>query len=83
MLLGFGAAWPLSVYKSYHSKTNKGKSIYFIYAIFGGYLSGITYKITSNYDWVVVLYIVNTIIIGVDILLYHRNKRYDIIHNSS
>jgi len=29
MLVCFGAAWPFSIYKSYTSRSNAGKSIFF------------------------------------------------------
>ena len=45
--------------------------------IFVGYLSGITYKITANYDAVIYLYIANTVIISADIFLYFLNQKYE------
>ncbi len=77
MLVCFGAAWPLSVYKSYKSKTNRGKSIYFIIVILVGYISGIIHKYYFNYDEVVILYVINAAIICVDIFLYFVNRRYE------
>ena len=77
MLICFGAAWPLSVYKSYKSKTNKGKSIYFMIVIFLGYVSGIIHKYFFNYDEVIILYLINIIIIAIDIFFYFVNKKYE------
>lgn len=77
MLVCFGAAWPLSVYKSYKSKTNRGKSIYFIIIILVGYVSGIIHKFYFNYDEVIILYIINAAMISVDIFLYFVNSRYE------
>ncbi|HEU64162.1 MAG: hypothetical protein KR126chlam4_00639 [Candidatus Anoxychlamydiales bacterium] len=76
MLICFGAAWPFSVYKSYKSKSIKGKSIAFSYVIFIGYIAGILHKIFHDYDWVIYLYIFNSILVFIDILLYYRNKKY-------
>jgi len=39
MLICFGAAWPLSIYKSYVSRTTAGKSVIFLYVIFAGLYS--------------------------------------------
>lgn len=75
MLICFGAAWPLSVYKSHKTKTNKGKSLAFLYTIFIGYLSGIAYKTFYNYDWVIYLYIFNVCFISLDIVLFYKNKK--------
>ena len=36
MLLCFGMSWPISVYKSFRSKSTKGKSVVFIVAIILG-----------------------------------------------
>jgi len=75
MLICFGAAWPISVYKSHKTKSNKGKSLAFLYIIFIGYIAGIIHKIFYNFDMVIYLYIFNVLFVLVDIVLYHRNKR--------
>lgn len=75
MLICFGAAWPMSVYKSHKTKSNKGKSVAFLFTILIGYLSGITYKIFYNYDWVIYLYILNVSLVALDIVLFYRNKK--------
>ncbi|NGX63054.1 MAG: hypothetical protein KR126chlam6_00460 [Candidatus Anoxychlamydiales bacterium] len=75
MLICFGAAWPFSVYKSYKTKSIKGKSIIFLYVIFLGYIAGILHKTFYHFDLVIYLYIFNSLMVLVDILLYHKNKR--------
>ncbi|MBA4719373.1 MAG: hypothetical protein HRO68_09875 [Nitrosopumilus sp.] len=75
MLVCFGVAWPFSVYKSYRSKTNKGKSVYFMIIIFVGYVSGIIHKYFFNYDEVIILYVINVVVIAIDIILFFVNKR--------
>ncbi|AZO94440.1 hypothetical protein [Halocella sp. SP3-1] len=74
MLLCFGAAWPLSIYKSYTSRDNSGKSISFLYIILIGYIAGIIHKLFYNYDLVIYLYILNFLMVVTDIMLYYRNK---------
>lgn len=74
MLLCFGAAWPVSIYKSYKSKSNQGKSVFFLYIVFLGYLSGITHKLLFNYDYILYLYILNGLMVLTDIILYYRNR---------
>ncbi|MBA4719420.1 MAG: hypothetical protein HRO68_10140 [Nitrosopumilus sp.] len=81
MLLCFGAAWPFSVYKSYKSKTNKGKSVYFMMIIFLGYVSGIIHKYFFNYDEVIILYVINAVVICADIILFFVNKRHEKINS--
>ena len=74
MLICFGAAWPVSIYKSYKSRTNDGKSLLFLIIVAIGYLSGVTHKLIYNFDLVIYLYIANAIMVLADIALYYRNK---------
>lgn len=74
MLICFGAAWPVSIYKSYKSRTNDGKSLLFLIVVAIGYLSGVTHKLIYNFDLVIYLYIANAIMVFADIALYYRNK---------
>ncbi len=77
MLICFGAAWPVSIYRSYKSRVTSGKSIGFLIIIEIGYLSGIAYKVSSNMDHVVWLYVLNAVMVLVDICLYRRNYRLE------
>ena len=77
MLVCFGAAWPFSIYKSYRSKSNRGKSVVFLFIVFIGYIAGILHKVLFNYDLVIVLYGINAVMVSVDILLYFRNRKHD------
>jgi len=74
MLICFGAAWPMSVYKSHKTRSNEGKSIAFLFTIFIGYVAGILHKIFYNYDWVLYLYLFNQLFVILDIILFFRNK---------
>ncbi|MFH1672994.1 MAG: hypothetical protein ABIF87_06170 [Pseudomonadota bacterium] len=77
MLVCFGAAWPSSIYKSYRSRTAKGKSVWFLYIVFAGYVAGTMHKLFHSVDWVICLYIANGIMVLIDILLYYRNRTID------
>lgn len=77
MLVCFGAAWPLNIYKSYKSRTAAGKSILFQWAILVGYICGITHKILYSRDVVLYLYILNFAMVAVDTVLYFRNRQLD------
>ncbi|TGE36357.1 hypothetical protein E4K67_20740 [Desulfosporosinus fructosivorans] len=74
MLICFGAAWPLSIYKSYTSRSIKGKSVSFLIVILIGYVAGILNKIFNQYDAVVYLYLLNFIMVLIDLLIYFRNS---------
>lgn len=75
MLLCFGAAWPLNIYKSLTTKSVEGKSVLFLYAIEIGYVSGIIHKYLYSRDIVMALYVLNFTMVFTDILLYYRNLR--------
>lgn len=76
MLLCFGAAWPFSIWKSYTSRSNQGKSLSFMLIVVAGYVSGVIYKVFYNFDAVLYLYILNTVFVLIDIGLFFRNKRF-------
>ncbi|MDZ7371007.1 MAG: hypothetical protein ONB12_07555 [candidate division KSB1 bacterium] len=75
MLLCFGLAWPFSIYKTYTSRRNEGKSVIFLYAVLIGYAGGVIHKLLYSRDAVIALYSLNGIMVFIDILLYHRNER--------
>jgi len=75
MLFCFGFAWPFNIYKSYKARANVGKSLLFLIVIWTGYLFGIFYKALSpEHDFVLWLYVINIIMVSMDIVLYYRNK---------
>ena len=85
MILSFGASWPLNVIKSYKARTAKGKSVMFLLLIFFGYIAGITSKFMNEAymaqfaeKWYVLFfYFLNLIMVGIDLILYFRNRALD------
>ncbi len=77
MLLCFGAAWPVNIYKSIKSRTSKGKSVFFMYLVIIGYISGVIHKLIYNPDIVMYLYILNLIMVSIDAALFFRNRALD------
>jgi len=85
MILSFGASWPLNVMKSYKARTTKGKSLPFLCLIFFGYIAGIASKLLNEVymseigqKWYVLFfYVLNLIMVGVDLCIYARNYRLD------
>lgn len=75
MLLCFGSAWPFSIYRSWHSRRNEGKSIAFLSIVLVGYAAGILHKILYSFDAVFYLYVLNTLMVLADMLIFLRNKR--------
>ena len=76
MLICFGAAWPASIYKSYVSRSVEGKSLMFMVIVETGYISGTLHKFFYSFDMVIWLYIMNLVLVAIDICLYARNYRY-------
>jgi hypothetical protein len=74
MLVCFGAAWPFSIFKSYRSRSNTGKSIIFLFIVFTGYVAGSMHKICYDHDPVIFLYVLNGIMVFIDITIYYRNR---------
>ena len=79
MVVSFGISWPLNVIKSYQARSTKGKSLWFLMLIFFGYICGIASKLTADsYKWYVLFfYVLNFIMVGIDLLLYWRNYRLE------
>ena len=87
MIVCFGLSWPISICKSWISRTAKGKSLFFEFFIWIGYIFGIVRKFmlfhasTSSLGWLFYLgwifYFLNITEITIDMILYLRNARLD------
>lgn len=77
MLICFGLAWPANIYKSIKSRSTKGKSSMFLIIIVVGYIFGIIHKILYSRDVVLILYLINVLMVLVDLTLYYRNRKYE------
>ncbi len=76
MVISFGISWPLSIYKSFVSRTTKGKSLPFMLFILFGYGSGIVSKLVAGtLTYVFVFYVLNFVMVAIDLCLYYRNSR--------
>jgi hypothetical protein len=75
MIAAFGCAWPASIYKSYVSGSNSGKSLWFLIIVAAGYICGIIHKLLYSYDAVLFLYVINTLMVLTDIGIYFRNTK--------
>lgn len=74
MLICFGISWPISIVKALRTKTVAGKSPLFMIIVMMGYASGIVHKLLYSYNWVIVLYALNLVMVGVDFVLYMRYR---------
>lgn len=90
MIICFGLSWPISIRKSWISRTAKGKSLFFEFFIWIGYIFGIIRKFMlygqgKAEGWLFYLawffYFLNIIEISIDMILYLRNTRLDKIRD--
>lgn len=82
-LLCFAAAWPVNIAKSLRSRTARGKSVAFEIIVVVGYLFGIAAKLVDDHlSYVIIFYVINTLLVSVDIALYFRNARLDRIQDA-
>jgi hypothetical protein len=81
MIICFGLAWPVSVYKSYVSKSTKGKSFLFLLIVLAGYAAGLIHVVLDypGFSYLTVLYLLNTFMIFIDLLLFLRNRKLEFL----
>ncbi len=80
MIVTFGVSWPFNVMKSYKARTTKGKSLSFLCLIFFGYIAGIISKTVNpeGVEWFkLIFYIFNFVMVGLDLIMYARNRKLD------
>lgn len=85
MLVAFGISWPISLIKNIKSKSTKGISLLFYILIFFGYIAGIISKFTndaymasiSTKWYVLIFYFLNLTVVGLNIIVYLRNKHLE------
>ena len=86
MIVCFGLSWPISIYRSYVSRTAKGKSLFFEVFIWIGYVFGILRKVlemqaggdlSAMFYVGLFFYILNITEVTIDMMLYFRNTKLD------
>ena len=92
MILCFGLSWPISIRKSWISRTAKGKSLFFEVFLLIGYIFGIARKFilfanpATDTNFIFYLswffYVLNFCEIFVDVMLYFRNRKLDMLADS-
>ncbi|MBZ9685833.1 hypothetical protein G9F72_005675 [Clostridium estertheticum] len=66
------------MYKSIKSRSTKGKSAMFLIIVIVGYIFGIIHKILYSRDIIMILYLINFLMVLVDLILYYKNKKYEV-----
>lgn len=68
----------MNAWKSYRARTAKGTSWQFLTLICLGYLCGIAAKVVLGaMNWVFWIYILNLAFLGINWVIYFRNRRLD------
>jgi len=76
MVVCFGFSWPFSILKTIRVKNPTGKSYLFMTLIIIGYLAGCVHKIIYDLDAAIWLYVLNTVLVGTDMVLclYYQHR---------
>lgn len=83
MLICFGAAWPLSIYKVLKTRIAHGKSLFFAWVILLGYIcgaaQGLIRNLTADHNDILAilttaLFIINTFMVLIDLTLTYRYR---------
>lgn len=78
MLICFGLSWPLALVKNIKAKSAEGMSLSFLLLIITGYVAGTVAKIISgNITYVLIVYIVNLVIVTMNLMVYFYNRSLD------
>ena len=84
MVICFFLSWPISIRKSWKSRTAKGKSVVFEFFLLAGYVFGVVSKlVVGNISYVMIFYIINFCAISIDVVLYFRNRKLDRLAEST
>ncbi len=75
MLICFGCAWPMSIYRTWKTKSSRGKSLFFLGIIFIGYIAGICFELFGDRNLVILLYILNALMVLLDLVLSATYRR--------
>jgi len=79
MLICFGSSWPFAIAKTLRTNVVKGKSPVFLILILIGYIAGILNKLVTNLDYVIWLYCLNGSMVLIEIALYIRYEKVDLV----
>ncbi len=78
MLICFGLSWPMNLAKNIKAKSARNMSLQFILLIITGYIAGISAKIYNHrFNYVLVVYLLNLVVVSANVVVYFINRRYD------
>jgi len=78
MLICFGLSWPMNLAKNIKARSARNMSIQFILLIITGYVAGISAKLYNHrFNYVLVVYLLNLVVVSANVVVYFINRRYD------
>ena len=81
MMICFGWAWPVAIFKTLKIRKVHGQSVVFLFLVLSGYLSGLAAKFVRAGGglppWATVLYVINALMVAFAIVLYFRFHQED------
>ncbi len=78
MLICFGLSWPMNLAKNIKAKSARNMSLQFILLIITGYVAGISAKLYNHrFNYVLVVYLLNLVVVSANVVVYFINRRYD------
>ncbi len=78
MLICFGLSWPMNLAKNIKARSARNMSLQFILLIITGYVAGISAKIYNHrFNYVLVVYLLNLVVVSANVVVYFINRRYD------
>ena len=78
MLICFGLSWPMNLAKNIKAKSARNMSLQFILLIIIGYIAGISAKLYNHrFNYVLVVYLLNLIVVSANVVVFFINRRYD------
>jgi len=78
MLICFGLSWPMALVKNIKAKSAEGMSLSFLLLIITGYVAGTAAKIIAgNITYVLIVYIVNLVIVTMNLMVFFYNRSLD------
>jgi len=78
MLLGFAAAWPFNIVRSFRARTSVGTSPAFMIVVEFAYVCGMISKVVAgDITYVFAFYILDFMLVATGICIYLRNRAID------
>jgi len=78
MMICFGLSWPMALVKNIKAKSAEGMSLSFLLLIITGYVAGTAAKIIAgNITYVLIVYIVNLVIVTMNLIVFFYNRSLD------